>query len=117
MLICALSCNAAGIGKPHIIVWDAAASQPSGAVVTGYQVQGCQLVSCSGVCSPIDIPGAVTGSGTLTYTDTNVFAGKSYYYAAVTLGTIDGNTARSVSSSVTCVYTKAKHRGSISVFP
>lgn len=109
--------HAAGIGKPHVILWDAATTQPSGAVVTGYQVQGCQLASCASSCTPTDIPGAITGSGTLTYTDINVFAGKSYYYAAVTLGTVDGNVARSVASNFTCVYTKAKHRGSISVFP
>ena len=83
------------------VIWDppAPAQMPVGLVITGYQVQGCQVSSGQASCTPGDLQGASTVATVRRYVDTAVLVGQTYCYAVVTLA----GQARSGSSATACI--------------
>lgn len=91
---------AAVAAPPQItLTWEAAAPR-AGTVITGYQVQGCQVPPGQTTCTPVDLAGAIVSATTLTYVDKAVIVGNAYRYTVVTVGTINGILARSDPSNL-----------------
>lgn len=106
----------ARVGVPVVMSWDATATPDAGVTVDGFQVQACAVTSCTVTCAPTDLAGGNVGSGILTFTDSNVVGGGSYWYQIVATGTINGAAARSVATPQLCAYVRAQRRGPI-IFP